>query len=265
MDYIEKNRDSWNKRTGVHLQSEFYKNDAFIKGDFNPLDDIVMNLLGDIKGKTILHLQCHFGQDTLQMARMEAKTTGVDLSDKAIDAARQINDQLGLDSKFVCCDIYDLPDHLDEKFDIVFTSYGTIGWLPDIDRWAAIVSGYLKPGGKFIFAEFHPIVWMFDDDFTKVQYKYANSDPIVETEHGTYTDGGENLMTECVSWNHSLSEVINNLINQGIELADFQEYDYSPYDCFSHTEKVGDRKFRIKHLGDKIPMVYSVVGRKKDL
>lgn len=263
MDYLEKNRDSWNKRTAVHLESDFYKNEAFLKGEFNPLDDIVMNLLGDIKGKTILHLQCHFGQDTLQMARMGAQTTGVDLSDKAIEAARKINDQLGLGSKFICCDIYDLPNHLDEQFDMVFASYGTIGWLPDINKWASIVSRYLKPGGQFIFAEFHPVVWMFDDDFSKVAYKYSNSDPIVETEQGTYTDGGEKLETECVSWNHSLSEVITSLLKQGVELADFQEYDYSPYECFRHVEKVGDRMYRIKHIGDKMPMVYSLVGRKR--
>ncbi|KAA3633863.1 MAG: SAM-dependent methyltransferase, partial [Bacteroidetes bacterium] len=93
-DYLEKNKDSWNKRTAVHLESDFYENEAFLKGK-NPLDDIVMNMLGDIKGKTVLHLQCHFGQDTLQMARMGAKVTGVDLSDKAIEAARNINDQMG--------------------------------------------------------------------------------------------------------------------------------------------------------------------------
>lgn len=262
LDYLQKNKDSWNKRTAVHLESDFYNNEAFLKGQ-NPLDDIVMNMLEDIAGKTVLHLQCHFGQDTLQMARMDAKVTGVDLSDKAIEAARKFNEQLGLDGKFICCDIYDLPNHLDEQFDIVFTSYGTVGWLPDMDKWASIVSRYLKPGGRFIFAEFHPVVWMFDDDFTKVAYKYDISDPIVETEQGTYTDGGEHLTTECVSWNHSLSEVMGNLIKHHIEIVRFEEYDYSPYACFNHIEQVGERKFRIKPMGDKLPMVYSLVGVKK--
>ncbi|KAA3631876.1 MAG: class I SAM-dependent methyltransferase, partial [Bacteroidetes bacterium] len=156
--------------------------------------------------------------------------------------------------------VYDLPNHLDEKFDIVFTSYGTIGWLPDLDKWASVIDNHLKPGGQFIFAEFHPVVWMFDDDFTKIQYKYDKSDAIVETEIGTYTDGGETLSTECVSWNHSLSEVMTSLIKQGIEIVQFEEFDYSPYACFSHVEQVGEGKFRIKHLGDKIPMVYSLVG-----
>ncbi|MCB0653913.1 MAG: class I SAM-dependent methyltransferase [Saprospiraceae bacterium] len=262
LNYLKKNKDSWNKRTEVHLESEFYNNKAFLEGA-NPLDDIVLNILGDIKGKTVLHLQCHFGQDTLQMARMGAKTTGVDLSDKAIEAARKFNEQLGLDSRFICCDVYDLPNHLEEKFDIVFTSYGTIGWLPDIDRWAAVVSRFLKPGGQFIFAEFHPVVWMFDDAFSKVEYRYFQDEPIVEFDQGTYTDGGEHLKTESVSWNHGLAEVMSSLIRQGIELLQFEEYDYSPYACFSPIEQIGERKFRIKHLGDKIPMVYSLVGRKK--
>ena len=261
-DYLQKNKASWNKRTEFHVKSDFYQNEAFIKGA-NSLQSIEMELLGNIKGKNILHLQCHFGQDTLSMARMGAQTTGIDLSDKAIEQARDLNKQLGLQSEFICCDIYDLPNHLDNKFDIVFTSYGTIGWLPDMDKWAAIVSRYLKPGGQFIFAEFHPFVWMFDDDFSKIQYPYFKADPIIEMEAATYADGNADINLECVTWNHSLSEVISSLIKQGIEIIDFQEYDYSPYDCFSHTEKIGDKQFRIKHLGDKVPMVYSVVGRKR--
>jgi SAM-dependent methyltransferase len=262
MNYLEKNKDSWNKKTGIHIDSEFYNNEAFLNGA-NPLDDIVTSLLGDLKGKSLLHLQCHFGQDTLQMARYGAKATGVDLSDKAIEAARKFNDQLGLDAEFVCCDIYDLPNHLEEQFDVVFASYGTILWLPDMDKWAAIVSRYLKPGGKLVFAEFHPVVWMFNDDLTKVEHKYSSSDPIAETETGTYTDGGAGLVTEYVTWNHGLAEVMGNLIKHGVEIIDFQEYHHSPYPCFSNIEKIGERKYQIKHIGDKMPLVYSLVGRKK--
>lgn len=261
-DYLEKNKASWNKRTEFHVKSDFYQNEAFINGA-NSLQSIELALLGDIKGKSVLHLQCHFGQDTLSMARMGAQTTGVDLSDKAIDEAKKLNTKLGLSAEFVCCDIYDLPNHLDKQFDIVFTSYGTIAWLPDIDKWAAIVSKYLKPGGQFIFAEFHPFVWMFDDDFTKIQHPYFKADPIVEMESGTYADKSAAITMECVTWNHSLSSVMTNLIKHDIEIADFQEYNYSPYNCFSQTEKIGDKQFRIKHLADKIPMVYSIVGRKR--
>jgi ubiquinone/menaquinone biosynthesis C-methylase UbiE len=127
-----------------------------------------------------LHLQCHFGQDTLSMSRMGAQTTGVDLSDKAIDAARKLNQEINQQATFICCNIYDLPQHLDQQFDIVFTSYGTIGWLPDLNQWAALIARYLKPGGKFVFAEFHPVVWMFDNDLKKCNTVISNLNPLLK-------------------------------------------------------------------------------------
>jgi len=129
-NYIEVNRNSWNNRTESHLKSEFYDLEGFLNGK-NSLNEIELNLLGDIKGKTILHLQCHFGQDTISLSRLGAEVTGIDLSDKAIESAKQIAKNTTSNVKFICCDIYDLPNHLKEKFDVVFTSYGTIGWLPD--------------------------------------------------------------------------------------------------------------------------------------
>lgn len=161
-NYIEKNRQSWNQRTELHVTSAFYDVPGFINGA-SSLKDIELQLLGDVTGKTILHLQCHFGQDTLSLARLGATVTGIDLSDKAIEAARELAQKVQQDATFICCDLYDLPNYLDEQFDIVFTTYGTIGWLPDLDKWAKIVSRYLKPGGQFVFVEFHPVAWMFDD------------------------------------------------------------------------------------------------------
>ena len=128
-NYIEINRQSWNDRTEIHLKSEFYDLENFRKGK-SSLNDIELNLLGDIQGMTILHLQCHFGQDTISLSRLGAKVTGVDLSDKAIECAQNLAKDTNAQTRFICCDIYDLPNHLDEKFDLVFTSYGTIGWLP---------------------------------------------------------------------------------------------------------------------------------------
>src|SRR5690606_19279998 len=127
----------------------------------NTLPEIDIELLGNIKGRSVLHLQCHFGQDSLSMARMGAKVTGIDLSDKAIEEAQKINAVLNLNAKFICCNVYDTLDHINNQFDIVYTSYGVIGWLPDLDKWATIISKSLKPGGKLIFVEFHPVVWMF--------------------------------------------------------------------------------------------------------
>lgn len=260
-NYIEINRQSWNSRIETHIKSEFYDLDSFLKGR-SSLNDIELNLLGDIKGKSILHLQCHFGQDTISLSRLGAEVTGVDFSDKAIESARQIAKETGSNAKFICCDIYDLPNHLDEKFDIVFTSYGTIGWLPDLDKWAKIIADFLKPKGLFVFVEFHPVVWMFDDDFEKIGYSYFNTGAIVETENGTYADKHADLSLSYVAWNHGISEVLNSLIKNRLEIKSFDEFDYSPYNCFNKTIEFEPNKFRIKQLDDKIPMVYALTAIK---
>lgn len=260
-DYIALNKDSWNRRTEYHVKSEFYDMDNFLKGNtsLNPIEEA---LLGNLNGKSVLHLQCHFGQDSISLSRMGANVVGVDLSDKAIDTAKQIASQTNSSAQFICCDIYDLQQHLDQQFDIVFTSYGTIGWLPDLNKWAGIISKYLKPGGQFVFVEFHPVVWMFDNDFEKVGYNYFNTGAIIETETGTYADREADLEQEYVCWNHSLSEVMGSLIQNGLTIRSFEEYDYSPYNCFRHTIEFEPKKYRIAHLDNKIPMVYSIVATK---
>ena len=262
-NYVAINKQSWNARTAIHLTSEFYDLEGFINGN-SSLNDIELKLFGDLKGKSILHLQCHFGQDSISLSRLGAEVTGVDLSDKAIEAAKELAKKTNSETTFICCDIYDLPKHLDKQFDIVFTSYGTIGWLPDLDKWAKIISNYLKPTGKFVFVEFHPVVWMFDNAFEKITYNYLNTGAIVETESGTYTDTEANITEEYVMWNHGISEVLNSLIHNNIEINSFDEFDYSPYNCFDKTIEFATGKFRIKHLENKIPMVYAVVGTKKD-
>ncbi len=261
-NYLEINKQSWNTRTEHHVKSEFYDVEGFLKGK-SSLNDIELNLLGDISGKTILHLQCHFGQDSISMARLGATVIGVDLSDKSIEKANELAAITQSAASFICCDLYDLPNHLDQTFDIVFTSYGTIGWLPDLDKWAAIVSKYLKPGGTFVFAEFHPVVWMFDDDFKSIAYNYFNTGPIIETESGTYADREAPIQQSFVCWNHGISEVLNGLIQQGLQIRSFDEFDYSPYNCFRETVEFEPYKYRIKHLDDKIPMVYAIVATKE--
>ena len=261
-NYIAINKQSWNNRVQSHLNSDFYDLEGFLKGK-SSLNSIELQLLGEIKNKHILHLQCHFGQDSLSLGRLGAHVTGVDLSDKAIESAIELADKTKIDADFICSDIYELPKYLDKKFDIVFTSYGTIGWLPDLDKWANIVSKYLKPGGKFIFVEFHPVVWMFDDDFQKIAYHYFNKEVIIETETGSYADKTADFTQEYVMWNHSMSDVINSLIKNGMEINSLDEFDYSPYNCFNKTEEFDTNKFRIKHLDNKIPMVYAIVATKK--
>ncbi|WP_297334562.1 class I SAM-dependent methyltransferase [Flavobacterium sp.] len=260
-DYLAINKNAWNNRTPVHVDSELYDMPAFTAGK-SSLNSIEIELLGDIKGKKILHLQCHFGQDTLSLARMGATVTGVDLSDVSIDKANELSASLNIPARFICCDIYSLPDHLDEEFDIVFTTYGTIGWLPDLEKWAGIIDRYLKPGGQFIFAEFHPVVWMFDDNFDCVTYSYFNKQAIHETINGTYTDNDADITTEIISWNHSISDVIGNLLKKGLHIKDVKEYDYSPYNCFSGMEETEKGKFRIAKLAYKMPMVYALLAEK---
>jgi SAM-dependent methyltransferase len=258
-DYLEINRKSWNARTAVHMASKFYDLAGFRSGACS-LNEIELGLLGDVTGKRILHLQCHFGQDTLSLARMGATVTGVDLSDVAIDEARKLAAELDLAADFVCCDVYSLTGHLDGQFDIVYASYGAIGWLPDLSRWAQIARHFLRHGGKLVLVEFHPVVWMFDERFQGIQYSYFNTGPIHESSSGTYADTSAPIQVESVGWNHALSEVLGSLLAQGMTIRHFAEYDYSPYACFETVVKVAERKYRIPTLAEKIPLLYSVVA-----
>lgn len=259
--YLEVNKASWNNRVEAHLKSDFYDLEGFLQGK-SSLNAIELELLGDVRGKNILHLQCHFGQDSLSLARLGARVTGMDLSDKAIESARALAHQTGADARFVCCDVYALPENLDEQFDMVFTSYGAIPWLPDLDRWAAVVAAFLKPGGRFVMAEFHPVVWMFDDRFERIAYNYFNAGAIVEQESGTYADRDAPIQLEYICWNHPMSEVVNSLIRNGLRIESLREFDYSPYNCFLGTTESEPGKFRIAHLDNKLPMTYAIAALK---
>lgn len=259
-DYIAINRALWNQKTEYHFNSEFYDVEGFLKGR-SSLNDLELALLGDVSDKSILHLQCHFGQDTLSLARLGAQVTGADLSEAAIDKARELNNILKLNAQFVCSDLYELPDVLDAKYDIVFTSYGTIGWLPDIKRWAGVVAHYLKPGGRFVFADFHPVMWMFSNDFSHVQYSYFNGAPIVEVLEGTYADKAAPIKAKEVGWNHGLAEVVNALQSCGLTIQSFEEYDYSPYNCFDNMVEAAPGKYYISGMERMLPMVYSLIAQ----
>jgi 2-polyprenyl-3-methyl-5-hydroxy-6-metoxy-1,4-benzoquinol methylase len=260
--YFDSNRTLWNNKTAVHKNSEFYGLDAFLQGS-STLNDIELKEMGDVSGKKILHLQCHFGLDTLSWARMGAEVTGVDFSEAAIQEAKEIAEQISIQANFIQANIYDLPSILDEKFDIVFTSYGVIGWLPDLQLWASVIDKFLKPGGFFYMAEFHPVVWMLDEEFTHVKYYYHNQELIEIEMEGTYADKEADLKGKEYSWNHSISEVLNALLSKNFELKFFNEYSYSPYDCFKNMVKGSDGNYRVKGLEDKIPMVYSLKAVKK--
>ncbi len=261
--YFEANRALWNKKTPVHINSEFYDVEGF-KAGRNVLAEIELKeMANDVKSKSLLHLQCHFGLDTLSFARMGAKVTGIDISDEAINKANALKKEVDLDANFVRCNVYDTRQHVKDTFDIVFTSYGTIGWLPELDTWAKVIAESTKKGGYFYMADFHPFVWMMDYNFTKIQYAYFNDGVIEDESETTYTDGEKIEKSKEYGWNHSISDILNALLKHGFELQFFNEHNFSPYNCFNNTAEVGERRWQIKGLEGVLPMVYSFKMVKK--
>jgi len=257
IDYRSINRAHWNQLVDAHLQSAFYDLPSF-KAGRSSLRPPELAAVGEVAGQSLLHLQCHFGQDTLSWARLGATVTGMDLSEKAIAAAHDLAAELNLPAHFLACDLYELPQRLDGSFDVVFTSYGVVGWLPDLDRWAEVVAHFLKPGGRFVLLEFHPMLWMFDDAFERFAYSYFNVAPIVTAESGSYADRNQPGQTQEVGWNHSLSEVIGALHRAGLRLDWFEEYAYSVWPCFPDMKQVGEDRWVINPLGDKVPHMYGL-------
>lgn len=260
-EFFKANQHIWEQRTRIHKDSEFYDVPGFMTGK-EVLTPIELNEVGDVTGKSLLHLQCHFGLDTLSWARRGAIVTGIDFSQEAITEANRIAQAVKLPADFLCGNVYNATNLLGEKkFDIIFTSYGVVGWLPDLDKWAAVIRKHLKAGGLFYIAEFHPVVWMFDDEFSRIEYPYHNKEVIETESQSTYTDGPSNITGKEYGWNHSLSEVINALLYNGLQIQQFNEHSFSPYPCFKNMISGGKGKWYIKGLEEKIPMVYSIIAR----
>jgi len=259
--YFQANQALWDAKTDVHAASDFYQMDAFKKGATS-LKTIELTELGDVKGKSMLHLQCHFGQDSISWARQGASVTGIDLSPKSIALATELANVEQADARFICANVYDTRKHVAEQFDIVFTSYGTIIWLPDLDKWAKVVADSLNTGGIFYMADFHPTMMMFDDDL-EIGYKYfPHEEPYKEVEEGTYADTTAHIAKTEYFWSHSLSETINALLKQGLTLELFNEYDYSPYDCLPGMKEVSEGKWVLGNFKERLPHVYSMRFRK---
>jgi 2-polyprenyl-3-methyl-5-hydroxy-6-metoxy-1,4-benzoquinol methylase len=252
---FEANQALWNQKTEVHKDSDFYKNEEFLSGA-SSLNEEEVEALGDVSGKSLLHLQCHFGQDTLSFARMGAQVTGVDLSNKSIDLANEQAEKIGVNANFVCCNVLDTREHLNEQYDIVFTSYGTIGWLPELKPWAEVIQQSLKPGGMFVIIDFHPVLWSLDDKFEQFGYPYFNRKMIVEDTEGTYADTAAAIGGKSYSWNHSMAELFESLKTQGLTLETFNEYDYSNYNCFPNVKEFAQGKWRFPQHEDRIPYMY---------
>lgn len=256
MDYLNINKATWDKRTDIHLESSFYDVQSFINGkcSLNPLEK---NLLGSVEALDLLHLQCHFGQDTLSLTRLGAKTTGVDLSAKAIDAAKRLSSELCLEANFICDDIIQFGEKNSKQFDIVYTSYGVLCWLPDLSQWAKTISNALKVGGKFVLVEFHPL-----NDLL-AGYDYFEKQSADIEKEGTYTENCDGKESTIVTWSHSVSDVIQALINAGLEIKQYIESPYSPYDCEQNLQHVDGKGFVKHHKGKLIPQIYAIQAIKK--
>lgn len=255
MDYLDINKEAWDKRTNVHVDSKFYDIESF-KNGHSSLNSVELEQVGNVVGKKLLHLQCHFGQDTLSWARLGASVTGVDLSTEAIEQANKLNLELGLEATFIASDIYQFGRESTEKFDIVFTSYGVLCWLPNLTLWAETIANSLVQGGEFHLVEFHA----FNDLLSGYSY-FPRIEPDVE-EEGTYTENCDGTKTKVVTWAHSLSEVISALINAGLRIELFKEFPYSPYNCFDGLEYVAEQGYQMRHKGHQVPLLYSIKARK---
>jgi 2-polyprenyl-3-methyl-5-hydroxy-6-metoxy-1,4-benzoquinol methylase len=259
-NYLEVNKKFWNKQVDIHVNSEFYAMDTFKTGR-SSLNKIELDLIEDIYGKSLLHIQCHFGQDTLSFARMGAKVTGVDFSSQGIERARQLAEELQTKADFICCNILEMDKYVSKKFDIVFASYGVIGWHPSLEDFMEQISLRLRKGGNFYLVEFHPVLWIFDENFKKIKYSYFNKGPIIEEFYGSYAEKNSKVLNKSYGWNHSFAELFDSLSKNRLKIKHFCEYDYSPYDIFNKSIKT-ESGYQIKGIEEKLPYIFSLVSEK---
>jgi SAM-dependent methyltransferase len=263
-NYRRANKNLWNEWTAIHAQSDYYDLQGFRDGKCT-LKPIELEELGSVAGKSLLHLQCHFGLDTLSWARLGARVTGADFSEKAIALARSLSSELNISADFICADIYDLQHILNERFEIVFTSYGVLTWLPDLSRWGQIISHFLKPGGIFYIVEFHPFFYVFDDanDVTKLRIGYSyfeSSKPLEIQVEGTYADRMAKVsQAVCYEWLHSLGEIVDALASAGLRIEFMHEFPYSVDPIIpSLMEKGADGWWRLKDPAFSLPLMFSL-------
>ena len=264
-EYLNANKNLWDQWTGEHEKSPFYDLAGFRQGK-DRLRSIELSELGDVDGKTLLHMQCHFGMDTLAWARRGAIVTGIDLSEKSIALARSLSLELNLPAQFYCSDIYQLPQMLADKFDIVFTSYGVLHWLRDLTQWGQVISHFLKPNGIFYIVEDHPTFRMFtSEDGTKMKlanpYFFSETPERVEMS-GSYATDNQGEVASFYIWNHSLGEVINALISAGLRIEFVHEFPYAARAKFPFMQQGADGWWRLPEQYVQIPFLFSLQARK---
>ncbi|MEM6561929.1 MAG: class I SAM-dependent methyltransferase [Planctomycetota bacterium] len=260
---IRLNQSSWDARVPVHLEAYSYNKalDKLRAGGHSLGQDVIDAVTvgaGNVEGKTLVHLMCHLGLDTLSWSRLGAKATGIDFSEPALDAARGFAQELGLDTEFVHSDVYDAADALDRQFDIVFTSEGVLCWLPDMPGWARVIARLLKPSGTFYLMDGHPFADVFDDadtpDGVAITHGYFDRKPLHFAPGPSYVGGDSNL-PECVEWVHPVSDILNALIDAGLVIQRVEEHPNAFFEKYKAMQPVSDGVHDLPgNLRGKLPM-----------
>jgi len=267
-DYREVNRAYWNDRAPAHAASPGYDVQRFVD-DPAFLSDVVrfdVPRLGDIAGLTGIHLQCHIGTDTISLARLGARMTGLDLSDASIGQARTIAGLAKADVTFVEGEVYSAPELLDAaSFDLVYTGIGALCWLPDIRRWAGVVRALLKPGGRLFIREGHPVLWALDetrtDDLLVMQFPYfETAEALASDDDNTYVEVDRPFhATRSLSWNHGIGEIVTALLDAGLRLTMLVEHDTVPWTALpGQMVDTGSGEWALADRRWRAPMSYTL-------
>lgn len=256
---FSENERGWDLRTPFHVASPFYDVERWKRGG-SSLTPLETSWLGDVRGRSLLHLQCHFGQDTLSLARAGAIVTGADLSGESIRAAAALADEVGLSARFVRANVFDL--RLEERFDVVFTSWGVLGWLPSLEPWAKTVAAHLAVGGRFLLFEFHPYVWMSQSGpDLAIRYPYFNRGPITEETTGTYADRTAPIRYVEHGYNHALSDIVGALLRAGLTLTRIEELDHVYHDVFQGLEPRPQGGYWFSEAKGMVPLALAIEAR----
>lgn len=262
VDYTKVNKKWWDNITSVHAKSSLYNLKKFGKSATS-LQTVELQELGTIKGKTILHLLCHFGMDSLSLARKGARVTGVDLSSQSILLAKSLSQELKIPADFICSDVYTLDKKLDKKFDIIFMSYGVLLWLSDLKKFGKILNRFLKKGGIFYIVELHPFTNILSYDF-KLQYDYFDKGPFLDDADGSYTNWNEKTKGITYEWSYTISDIFEMLKDNGFELEFFHEFPFTMYNQFPGFMKKNKKgQYVLKNKKIQMPLLFSLKARKQ--
>jgi len=267
-EWFGANKANWDERVPIHVSGEFYDVAGFVAGA-ERLRPFELAEVGDVAGKDLVHLQCHFGMDTLSWARRGARVVGLDFSAPAIEAARKLAVEVGFGedaARFVEANVYDAASALDGRtFDVVYTGLGALNWLPDIERWARVVAALVRPGGFLYLAEFHPFAFVFGDEGLVVEHDYFHKrlGPQVRNEPGTYADlSAPTRHNLTYQWNHTLGDVVSAVAVAGLRVELLHEHDYTIYPRWPFLTKTGFDTYRLPEGTPGLPLMYSLGARK---